>query len=208
VGGVTAKQGLPEAADYYTEFPSDILAAGEATWRAHHVARGAWYFDNSDGGRFNLHGERGTCCTATEVETAVREKLRDELVAARVVSRALADTFQVSELTARVAHRCASVSSPQVARHGIVRELVTMAAYEVPQAWAQALDEAGFDGVFYASAYTTGDASAYGLFGPEGAPDASAGYEAKLHLTGAAACESIGIRVENPPLSREIEIIA
>lgn len=205
---MTAKQGPPSPAEDYTPFPSHTIAAREVMWRAHSVTRDAWYFDSSDYGRFNLHGERGTCYTATDVETAVGEKLRDELVAVRVVSRALAGSFQVSELTAPDPYHCAYVNSSRATLHGIVRELVTMEDYAVPQAWAQAFADAGFDGVFYGSAYTTGDASAYGLFGPAGAPDPAAGYEAKLHLTGPEACQAVGIRVEDPPSSREVEIIA
>ena len=177
-------------------------------YRAHSTANSAWYFASTPFGRFNLSSPRGTCYSATDVESAVREKLRDEIMGARVVTRTQAEGFQVSTITASHPYRCAAVSTRDAVRHGIVRELCTMEDYGIPQQWAEALAAAGFDGIFYGSAYTTGDATAYALFGPEGAPEPAAGYDATLYLTGPEACAAIGIRVEDPPSMRELEIIA
>ena len=44
-------------------------------------------------------------------------------------------------------------------------------AYAVPQAWARALDEAGFGGVRYGPRFTPGESSAVALFDGEGAQD-------------------------------------
>ena len=166
-------------------------------YRAHHVERKAWWYDNGRLGRFNLSGSLGTCYTATDVETAVREKVRDEVIASGVVSRAFADTFRVSAVTAPLQHKCASVSSKRAARYNVVRALVTMDDYAIPQLWAAQLNDASFEGVYYGSAYTTGAPSAFALFGSAGGRDSS--FTAVPHLEGPAACEAAGMTVVGPP---------
>ncbi|GGH44040.1 RES family NAD+ phosphorylase [Microbacterium album] len=204
---MTAKQPLPDPATDYTGFPAHTVLAGEEMYRAHTSGKGAWWFDNGTAGRFNLHGRHGTCCTATSVDTAVREKVRDEVFATGVVSRAFANSFAVSTVSAPRDHRCAAVSSTAAAGYLVVRELVTMADYSVPRAWAETLHRAGFDGVFYGSAYTTGDASAYALFGDAGEPT-TAGFTEALSLTGPDACTSIGMKVEGPPPAHALTVIS
>jgi hypothetical protein len=142
------------------------------------------------------------------VDTAVRERVRDEVFSTGVVSRAFAESFVVSTVSAPLPLRCAAVSSTPAARYLVVREMVTMSDYSVPQAWAETFDDAGFDGIFYGSAYTTGDASAYALFGDAGAPPASAGFTEAIHLTGLDACITAGMRVEGPPPARALRIIS
>jgi hypothetical protein len=208
MGRMTATQRPPDPATDYTEFPKEIVAAGDQMYRAHSSGRGAWWFDNGDGGRFNLHGARGTCCTSTSVDTAVRERVRDEIFSTGFISRAFAESFVVSTVSAPLPHRCAAVSSTQAARYLVVREMVTMSDYSVPQAWAACFDDAGFDGIFYGSAYTTGGASAYALFGNAGAPPASADFTEAIHLTGPAACTTVGMKVEGPPPAQALRIIS
>jgi hypothetical protein len=48
--------------------------------------------------------EPGICCTATRVETAVREKVGDAVCATGFVSRAFADSFGVSAVSAPHEH--------------------------------------------------------------------------------------------------------
>jgi hypothetical protein len=103
--------------------------------------------------------------------------------------------------------RCAAVSVVDAAKHDVVRELVTMADYSTTQAWAGAFADAGFDGVFYGSAFTTGDASAYALFGEAGVPRATDGYTETQHMTGADACAAVGFRVERPS-SRGLTVLS
>ncbi|WP_181405614.1 RES family NAD+ phosphorylase [Microbacterium sp. SGAir0570] len=119
-------------------------------YRSHGASRDAWYYDNGTEGRFNLHGARGTSCTSSSVDTAVREKVRGRVSRIRAVSRNLAGSFVVAILTER---RCAAVNHVDAAKHGIVRELTTMANYSVPQSWAKAFEDAGLDGLSYGSAF-------------------------------------------------------
>jgi hypothetical protein len=175
--------------------------------RAHGVARSAWWFDSGPHGRFNLSAPRGTCYAATELETAVRERVRDEVSATGVVSRALADSFAVSTIAAPDAVRCAAVSAKRAVDHGVVRELVTTDDYETTREWATAFDANGFDGVFYGSAYTTGAPSAVALFGDAGEPATGSGFAAAGSASGADACRAAGLTVAGPPAIRALTII-
>jgi len=192
---MTAKQDLPDTTRDYSTLPTENCPAETAMYRAH-SPRGAWWFDNGIGGRFNLHGARGTCYAATTLDTAVREWLRDDLAANQTVSPHIADTFVVSTVTTPNDYVCAAVSHSDAARWGIVRALTTMELYDVPQAWAAVIDAAGFDGVFYGSAYTTGGPTAYALFNEAGAPPAGHA-EARIY-DGTAACTAVGINVVPP----------
>lgn len=189
---MSAVQEAPEPGQALTGFPELTVPARETMYRAHSAGRDAWWFDNGDDGRFNLHGDRGTCCTATTIDTAVRERVRGRVSKTGVVSPRLADTFVVSAVTSPLPYRCAAVGHVDAVRHGIVRELTTMQGYGVPQQWAAAFDEAGFEGVFYGSAYTTGEPSAYALFGTAGAPEETAGYHETRVLSGPEACRVVG----------------
>lgn len=195
---MSASQESPQAGQQLEGFPETTVQAHETMYRAHSSGRGAWWFDNGNGGRFNLRGERGTCYTATTIDTAVRERVRGRVSKSGIVSPTLADSFVVSGLTATVPFRCAAVSQADAARYGIVRELVTVHEYDIPQQWAAEFDAAGFDGIFYGSAYTTGEASAYALFGPAGAADGDAGYQQSLALNGDEACQALGWVVPRP----------
>ncbi|WP_210481101.1 RES family NAD+ phosphorylase [Naasia sp. SYSU D00948] len=174
-------------------------------YRAHSVTRSAWWFDNGPSGRFNLSGPRGTCYTATKVETAVREKVRDEISSSGVVSKAFAESFAVSVITAPVRYKCAAVSSARAVAFNVVRALVTMDDYSVPQAWAKSFETNQFEGVYYGSAYTTGAASALALFGDAGA--AGAGFTAALHMEGPDACAAAGMVVAGPPSLTALTLI-
>lgn len=206
MGRVTASQGLPQDGHDYAGLRTKVYHQGSMAFRAHAADRAPWWFDNGDGGRFNLHGDKGACYVATSAATAVRERLRDELIGGGVVSRRLAEAFDVSIVRAPRQYRCASVSSPSAVEHGMVRELVTMEDYTVTQAWSQSLFDAGFDGIFYASAYTTGGPTAYALFGEAGAPKET-GYIWSLHRHGPDACSAIGVEVEGPPHSISLDLI-
>lgn len=203
---MSAVQESPQAEQTLAEFPEAALKPRQTMYRAHRADRGAWWFDNGPDGRFNLRGDRGTCCTAVTVDTAVRERVRGHVSRDGVVSPALADSFIVSSLTSPLPYRCAAVSHPDAARFGIVRELVTVHEYGVPQEWASLFDETGYDGIFYATAYTTGGASAYALFGKAGAPEPAGGYHATRVMNGEDACRAVGWRVPEQT-SRGMEII-
>ncbi len=76
----------------------------------------------------------------------MREKLRDAVSASNVISRALAESIQVSTMAVPVDYECAAVSSERAVRLGIVRELVTMEDYANPQQWAETIQANSFEG--------------------------------------------------------------
>jgi hypothetical protein len=160
------------------------------------VGLSPWWYSSSGEGRFDLAPPWGTLYAADDVETAVRERLRERVVAHGVVSPALAATFEVSAIEPGPA-RCAHVSDARAARHGVTRELVTMLDYEVPRAWAAWAHREGFDGVRYASRFTTGSANAWALFGEAGQAERPAAVPRTL--PGAAACAEAGLIVAGPP---------
>lgn len=204
---MSAVQGPPPVPAALSDFPEATVPAGQIMFRAHNAAKGGCWFDNGSAGRFNLHGARGTWCTATSIDTAVRERVREHISQTGVVDPVFASEFVVSRVTAPLPYRCAAVSDAAAARYGVVRELVTMHDYTLPQAWAGAFDAAGFEGVFYGSAFTTGPASAYALFGDAGAPEAAAGFTEEVHMSGAEACTQLGWKVGPPPSSRDITVL-
>lgn len=189
----------------YRSFPKKVIQAETEMFRAHRAGRGAWWFDSSLYGRFNLSNPRGTCYTASRVETAVREKVREEVGSTGIVSRTLAEKFVVSTVTAPIDFKLAAVSSSRAARYDIVRALVTMDDYDIPQAWAEEFAANGFQGVYYGSAYTTGAATALALFGTAGDPGPR--FTAAGHLTGPEACVAAGMTVAGPPTFGSLTII-
>ncbi|MBV9170509.1 MAG: RES domain-containing protein [Chloroflexi bacterium] len=56
-------------------FPSWTLPTSRELYRVHRRDRGAWYFDSSYSGRFNLSGKFGTCYLALQPEGAFLETL-------------------------------------------------------------------------------------------------------------------------------------
>lgn len=202
---MTAVQGPPNPTISYRRFPKKNIPAETKMYRAHTTARGAWWFDNSPFGRFNLASPRGTCYTANRVETAVREKVRDEVSSSGVVTRALAESFIVSAVTAPAGYKCAAVSSTGAARFNVVRALVTMEDYDVPQEWAETFEANTFEGIYYGSAYTNGGPSAFALFGNEGDPGPR--FTAAQHMTGPEACKAAGMIVAGPPPFRALTIV-
>jgi hypothetical protein len=77
----------------------------------------------------------------------------------------------VSRLRLPAAREVADAQHAGAAGFGVTRELESMVPYAVPQAWARALDEAGFGGVRYGPRFTPGDSSAVALFDGEGTQD-------------------------------------
>ncbi|WP_396822403.1 RES family NAD+ phosphorylase [Mycetocola sp. BIGb0189] len=175
-------------------------------YRAHAVTRSAWWFDSGPHGRFNLQPPRGTCYVATRIETAVRERVRGEIHRSGFVSSEFARSFRISALTAPTRYSCASVSSSRAARYRLVRELVTLANYDLPREWARSFADAGFTGVFYGSAFTTGSPTALGLFGSAGGR-ASEEFTEQHCLSGTQAGALSGLSVAPVPASARLKLI-
>jgi len=199
----------PQPGHDLTSFPA-VDGPAARQWRAHSVSFGPWFFGTTGASRFDLPdaGDKGTCYFADEVETAVRESLGPRLSAAQTVTPDLAAAFTVSAIVPPSPRRYADVNDKAAVRHGVTRELTTTVRYDVTNAWADALHQAGFDGVRYASRFTTeAAANSWALFGPKG-PDASLPVVNAEQLTGSEACAAAGITVlAPPPAKRALRII-
>jgi hypothetical protein len=150
-------------------FPTHHVDSATDLFRAHLVDFGAWWFGNEGGGRFDLPSPRGTCYTALDPGSAVRERVGPVLGGAVTVPESLLEDVVVSRLRLPDDREVADVQSGAAGDFGVTRELETMVPYAVPQLWAQALDRAGHGGVRYGPRFTPGPASAVALFDDEGA---------------------------------------
>jgi hypothetical protein len=187
-------QDYPQTGQDLTKFPSEVLPA-EHRWRAHSVGYGAWYFNSSGGGRFDLDTPNGTCYFADDVETAVRERLGQRVVVVQQITETLANEMQVSVVLPAAGVPFANIVDPAAARHGVTRELGVMSDYGVSQQWAEAFHTTGFGGVRYSSRFTTSPGpNSWAMFGPEG-PDLNGKTVPALTMSGPEACLISGIKV-------------
>lgn len=94
---------------------------------------------------------------------------------------------------------CANTSDRLATRWGMTRELTTMTGYSITRAWAEAFSLAGFDGIHYASRYTTAaEPNAWALFGDAGADTARRFFPAE-EIDGVHACREAGLTVASVP---------
>ena len=149
-------------------FPVRRVVCGTVVFRAHRVERGPWWFGSDGTGRFDLVSPRGTCYVAESALVAVRERLGVVLGTLRRVPSAALHGVVVSRLEVVDDVAVANLRAARAAGFGVLNELASMVPYEVPQAWAGALDAAGLGGVRYAARFSTGRAGAVAIFGPAG----------------------------------------
>ena len=152
-------------------FPAYRVAVETDVFRAHGRELGPWWFGNDGAGRFDLTTPRGTCYVALDPLSALRERLGPVLGGSQSVPQSLLEETVVSRLRLPAAREVADAQDGGAAGFGVTRELESIVPYAVPQAWARALDEAGFGGVRYGPRFTPGDSSAVALFDAEGAKD-------------------------------------
>jgi hypothetical protein len=161
-------QGPPP--DTVTGFPAYAITPDADLFRAHASHRGPWWFGSGGEGRFDLPAPRGTCYTALDPESALRERIGPVLGGADAVPEPLLADVVVSRLRVPAAREVADLQSRAATRFGVTRELETMVPYAVPQAWARAFDSVGLAGVRYGPRFTPGNGSAVALFGEAGEP--------------------------------------
>jgi hypothetical protein len=159
-------QGLPPSS--LIGFPARALDTGAEVFRAHQADRAPWWFGNDGGGRFDLAAPQGTCYTALDAVSALRERLGPVLGGRAALPESTLAEVVVSRLRLPERRRAADLQSRAAASFGVTRELESMVPYAVPQAWAQAFADAGFGAVSYGPRFTPGECTAVALFGPEG----------------------------------------
>jgi hypothetical protein len=181
-------------------FPVRILQEGSVVYRSHAADRGAGWRSSipntidPGGGRFDLASPQGTLYAADDVETAVREKVREAAWVSQAVSDKMAAGFNVAVITVEHKASCADISSREAAGFGATRQLESEEDYTITHAWAGAFAKAGMQGVRYGSRFTSGPARAWATFGIEG----TCGLKVSREIPGTVACAQAGLRVLAP----------
>lgn len=155
-------------------FPCMAIDTQVPLYRAGHPDGPWWFngFSKIDGQtqRFDLRQPHGTCYLATNVETAIREKGRERLLSTGVIPTGLASEWIIYDLTLPVQVRAADTAHGEAVRFGANRELSTVTNPEISCSWAEAFHAASFDGIAYASRFTSQQGwNALALFGDSGA---------------------------------------
>lgn len=213
------QQRAPSAGLDLRGFPSTTTPARRPWFRCHVDRpaqgrdRGAWFFSSSpaDGpapasGRFDLPEPEGTCYLASTPGAAVRELAGPDVVRRGWIEGELLEGRVVSKLTLRHPVRAADVSARRATDYRISAELTTTSRYEVTQAWARALRDAGFDALRHQLRFTPGSDRGLALFGPAGRPEpVRRGDEDPAPA--AAWARSLGLDVVTAPSSAAVEIV-
>lgn len=126
-------------------FPHTVLPAGTPLYRSHAARRGAWWFSNTGGGRFDLSGPDGTCYTAEAPLITLLEAWSgiDVIPRPELARRDLSTVAVTRDL------HLADATSNRAISFGVTAELFTTTDYPLTQRWARALHAAGFDGIRY-----------------------------------------------------------
>ncbi|MDQ6752792.1 MAG: RES family NAD+ phosphorylase [Actinomycetota bacterium] len=198
---MTADPGLGAPGADLTQFPRWTLTPDAPIYRAVTADRAPWWFGSDGTQRFDLAPPRGTCYVAMDIETAIREKGRRSVLSKNVLDPAFLASFEVYELRLPARVSLADTSSAEAVRFGINREISTIEQYRLTCQWAEAFDMAGFDGIRYASRFTSSAAgNAVAVFGQQG----NAEWPHVRKLSGVEAARRAGMdsMIAVPPLSK------
>jgi hypothetical protein len=187
-------------------FPRSRLLPSKPLYRAHTAGRSPSWFSSDLSGRFDLIQPDGTCYLATDVATALRERLGHALVRKQVVTFDTAAKTEVSKVQISSVRWLANACSRDAAKFAMTREIGTCTAYAIPQAWAAAFFAGGkHSGIRYQTHFSTGAApNAVALFDTAG----QQGWPTDPHpVDGVQACTDAGIRVARRPTRRQVRIV-
>lgn len=152
-------------------FPEFRLGKARDLYRIGQSGRSPWWFGNSGAGRFDLPPPDGTCYTAADPQAALLEVVGPERLGG-FVSPAFFNDRSLFLLHLPKTHRLADLAARAAAAFGITLEIHSTVPYELPQAWAKALRQAGFEGVHALLRHDPAGSRAYALFGLAGAREA------------------------------------
>ncbi|MEY9840679.1 RES family NAD+ phosphorylase [Streptacidiphilus sp. EB103A] len=140
-----------------SRFPSRTIAAGQRLYRAHAQVFGnnCWYFANLQNGlepgRFDGPGPaHGTCYTATDPLTALAERAGFKVLVGPDLPYTALDEALLSEITTTRPYHVANLTRRDSLKFWACgRELSALTPYDLPHAWAQRWQDAGFEGILY-----------------------------------------------------------
>jgi len=175
-----ALQAPDETAHDFTRFPRKTLRAGTHWYRQHQDRRtspdrGIWYFaSHPDGvesdGRFDLAAPNGTCYLATSEVGAVNELIGPDHTERGWVDADLLDGRALSKVALPADVKAADTTAERASAFRLTNELPATERYDITQAWAQVLHDAGFAGVYAVLRFTPGTTRGLALFGDAGPP--------------------------------------
>jgi hypothetical protein len=161
---------------------------------------GCWYYaslpeDPTTGGRFDVPATDGTCYFANRVLVAALERVgrftaQHKPVPADLVDGRVITTIDVTTLPDRTVNLVAK----RAATHfGVTGELFTMSDYSVPQAWANAIHQAGHSALLYTPRFSP-QGRAIAAFGPQGPqPKPTAGTQPLTDVLAAEGVAAVAI---------------
>jgi hypothetical protein len=117
-----------------------------------------WWFCNAGDCRFDLSGTRGTLYAGTDEFVGVLEYVGHEMVDG-VIGFEYLNQRGLWRLRYDAPFPLANLSSGRSSSFGVSDALAAMDSYEVPQAWAGAFGEAGFEGIRHRSLFDTREES-------------------------------------------------
>ena len=193
-GAKRSGQALPSDSIDLSTFPSTELSGGETLYRAHSAQNGPGWFASDDQGRFNLRSPNGTAYVGERIDLVIRERFGTILYSTGLTSTDVSG-FMVSVISG-ISGVFADMTTSKAASHGVTIELTAMQPYEIPQAWAEGLHSAGFDGIRYLPRFTPGQDAALAVFGNTGVNPLGTTVR---EMDGSTACKEAGIRVIMKP---------
>jgi RES domain len=185
----TLKLRSPDTATLAKGFPTKKIAVGSRYYRSFTKGKGPWYFNPTNAFRFNIPTPDGTCYLATDILTAILERLGEHL-ADGPIPREDVDKMQVAELELQATVIAALTGHKKAALYGCHREICTTDDYSLTQEWARAFRRLPVDAISYESRLTSESTmNALALFGPEG----DAGNSVKTLISGREALRRAGM---------------
>lgn len=158
---VRSKSALGEPEDL-TGFPRKTFKTNRELYRAVSVGVGAWWFSSIKvtdevPGRFDLHPPDGTCYLATDVQTAIRERVGKKISKADLVPETFVASMEVVTLQLPYCADLANTGHKRAADWGTIRELGSAPYddYSKTARWAAAFKKAGYKGILYGSRFTS-----------------------------------------------------
>ena len=130
------------------DFPLQTLPTDRKLFRVVRQGNGPWWFGSSKEGRFDLSKPEGTCYLAAEKLAALLEILGTDLEKG-IVSSLFIEERRLRELSLPRDFSLADLTSRKAVGFGITAEIGSIVPYDLPQAWAAKLREAGAEGLIY-----------------------------------------------------------
>jgi hypothetical protein len=190
----------------YARFPLRTLKAGDRWYRQHHADHDPWWFSSNGAGRFDLDSPNGTCYLADNPAATVRERVGPKIADHGAVAASTLAGRLISALPLPSDQRSANLDAGRAAdQYGVTGELVTMTPYAIPQAWARALHQAGFDAIKGRLRFAVGRTRGLALFGPAGnRPGWPVDHSAVDALT---VARQLPMRVLDPPDNEQLTVV-